>query len=72
MSCGDAVPRLPFVPPEQMTCIQRVVLRRAVAKLVLIGERVGVTSEQMIFLLESGFTVRELLDYVAARERDQA
>jgi len=48
------------------------VLRRAVAKLVLIGERVGVTSEQMIFLLESGFTVRELLDYVAARERDQA
>jgi hypothetical protein len=36
---------------------------------VLIGESVGVTADDMILLLQSGLTVRELLEYVAARER---
>lgn len=56
------------VPPETLTYAQREVLERAVIKLVLIGERVGVTPDQMILLLQSGLTVRELLDYLAARE----
>ena len=43
------------------------VLERAVAKLVLLGKQVGVSPDQMILLLESGLTVVELLEYLAAR-----
>jgi hypothetical protein len=32
-----------------------------------LGEQVGVGTEQMIRLLDSGLTVRELLEYLAAR-----
>jgi hypothetical protein len=34
------------------------------------GEQVGVTPDQMILLLQSGLTVGELLDYLAARNRE--
>ena len=40
------------------------VLERAVAKLVLIGEQVGVSTSDMIALLESGLTVAELVEYL--------
>jgi hypothetical protein len=46
---------------------QTLVLEKAVDKLVCLGELVGVTPEEMIRLLDSGFTVRELLDYIASR-----
>ncbi len=48
---------------------QQAMLERAVAKLVLFGEQVGVSAGQMIVLLESGLSVRELLDYLAARDK---
>lgn len=70
MSHGNAVPNAQPVPLEHLTLTQTAALRRAVAKLVVIGEQVGVTSDHMISLLRSGFTVRELLDYLAAREQD--
>ena len=55
---------------ERHTVGQQEVLERAVAKLVLIGEQVGVSAGQMILLLESGLTVSELLDYLALRNHE--
>ena len=69
MRYADAVRKVRVVPPEAPNLRQRQVLERAVGKLVLIGERVGVTADDMILLLQSGLTVRELLDYLAACER---
>jgi hypothetical protein len=46
---------------------QQELLERAVAKLVLIGEQVGVSAGQMIVLLESGLTIGELLEYLDLR-----
>ena len=36
------------------------VLERAIAKLVVLGDEAGVSSEQMILLLDAGMTVPEL------------
>jgi hypothetical protein len=55
---------------EPLTFTQRQLLERAVAKVVLMGERVGVSPDQMILLLQSGLTVGELLDYLTARNRE--
>ena len=57
-----------FEDPD--TLHQQEVLERAVAKLVLIGERVGVSAGQMIHLLESGLTMSELLGYLAVRNNE--
>jgi len=53
--------------PESLSFGDRDALERAVAKVILLGEQVGVGTEQMIRLLNSGLTVRELLEYLAAR-----
>lgn len=55
---------------EPLSFTQREVLKRAVAKVVLMGEQVGVGPDQMILLLQSGLTVGELLDYLSARNRE--
>jgi len=47
-------------------------LQRGVAKIVAIGEQVGVSTDQMIEMLRSGLTVRDLLEYLAARSGDVA
>jgi hypothetical protein len=54
-------------PLELFPFTDREVLERAVAKVILLGEQVGVGTEQMIWLLDSGLTVGELLEYLAAR-----
>jgi hypothetical protein len=54
---------------EPLTFAQQTVLERAVAKIVLLGELVGVSADQMILLLDSGLTVGELLDYLGVRTR---
>ena len=72
MRYADAVPKVGVVPPEALNLRQREVLKRAVGKLVLIGQRVGVTTDDMILLLQSGLTVADLLDYLAACERPVA
>ena len=54
---------------EPLTYAQQEVLERAVAKIVLIGELVGVSAYQMILLLNSGLTVGELLEYLGTRTR---
>ena len=54
---------------ERLSFAQQEVLERAVAKIVLLGELVGVSADQMILLLESGLTVSELLEYLAMRTR---
>jgi len=52
---------------EPLTFAQQEVLERAVAKIVLLGELVGVSADQMILLLNSGLTVGELLEYLGTR-----
>ena len=58
---ADAAPDL----VESPTFAQQEVLERAIAKLVSLGEQVGVSADQMIQLLESGCTVVELVVYLA-------
>ena len=55
---------------DHHTFNQQELLERAVAKLVLIGEQVGVSAAQMIELLQSGLTVGELLAYLALRSNE--
>lgn len=52
---------------QPLTCAQKEVLERAVAKVVLLGAQVGVSADQMILLLESGLTVSELLEYLVSQ-----
>jgi hypothetical protein len=67
-----------FVPESQtdwagpLARDQQEVLKRAIAKMVVFGEQVGVSTDQMILLLEAGLTVRELLEYLMSRETDLA
>jgi len=46
------------------------VLERALAKVVEVGARVGVSPDQMIDLLNAGLTVGELLEYVLTLARN--
>jgi hypothetical protein len=52
---------------EPLTLAQKRALQRAVAKIVVLGAQVGVTTDQMIELLKSGLTVGELIEYLSAR-----
>lgn len=52
---------------ECLTLQQQRVLERALAKVVVLGEQVGVSIDEMILLLGSGLTVMELVDYLAER-----
>jgi len=52
---------------ESLTVAERRILERALAKIVVLGEQVGVSIDQMILLLGSGLTVGELLEYLADR-----
>jgi len=52
---------------EPLTTAQEETLRRAVAKVVELGAQTGVTADEMIYLLDSGLNVGELLEYLAAR-----
>jgi hypothetical protein len=54
---------------EPLTFAQQQVLERAVAKIVMLGELVGVSADQMILLLNSGLTVSELLEYLGVRTK---
>ncbi len=57
---------------EPLTPAQRETLQRAVAKIVALGAKTGVSADQMIRLLESGLTVGQLLEYLAARTGEVA
>jgi hypothetical protein len=59
-------------PVEPLTTAQEETLRRAVAKVVELGAQTGVTTDEMIHLLDSGLNVGELLDYLAARSGEVA
>jgi hypothetical protein len=57
---------------EPLSVAQKEALQRAVAKIVALGEQVGVSADQMIDLLDSGLTVGELLEVLAARAGEVA
>jgi hypothetical protein len=59
-------------PVEPLTASQEETLRRAVAKVVELGAQAGVTTDEMIHLLDSGLNVGELLEYLAARSGEVA
>ena len=46
---------------------ERVLLERAAEKVVRFGQQVGVTPEDMIQLLDSGISVRDLLAFLASK-----
>jgi hypothetical protein len=50
---------------EPLTMSQKQLLERAVAKIVVLGEQVGIGPDDMIALLQAGLSVRELLDYIS-------
>lgn len=57
--------------PEVTECLSaadEAVLEGAIVKLVFLGRQVGVSPDEMIQLLESGLTVRELLEFLAAQK----
>jgi len=70
---GVPVAAMRFIPEAGMYCTnqpihdQQEVLRRAIGKVVVLGEQVGVSAEQMIQLLEGGLSVPELLEYLVSR-----
>jgi DNA-binding transcriptional regulator YhcF (GntR family) len=55
---------------ESLSPAQREALQRGVAKIVALGEQVGVSADQMAGLLKQGLSVRELLEYLEARSRE--
>lgn len=72
MQMGEAYPVTSDGPElaDALTFAQREVLERAVAKIILLGARVGVGADHMILLLKSGLTPGELVEYLAARGGD--
>jgi hypothetical protein len=70
---ASAMTQMHFVPHpggdslEPRNLYQQQVLERAVAKLVVYGERVGISTDEMIQMLAAGLTVGELLEYVLGR-----
>jgi hypothetical protein len=59
-------------PDEPLTPAQKETLRRAVAKVIELGAQTGVTTDEMIYLLDAGLNVGELLQYLAARSGEVA
>jgi hypothetical protein len=59
-------------PGEPLTLEQKETLQRAVAKVVAVAAQLGVSADHMILLLQSGMTVGELLEYLAARTGEVA
>jgi hypothetical protein len=68
----DLPPSVGDDPVNLLTPEQKAALRRSVAKIVALGAQVGVNADQMILLLKSGLTVRELLEYLAVRAGEVA
>jgi hypothetical protein len=57
---------------ESLTVYQQQVLERAVAKIIVLAEQVGVSTDQMIQMLSAGLTVGELLEYLLSRAGEVA
>jgi len=53
--------------PEQIDERDTFLLEQAADKLVRFGQQVGVTPEEMISLLDSGISVRDLLVFLASK-----
>lgn len=54
-------------PPDEFDREQIQILHKAVDKLIRFGEQVGVNADEMVFLLDSGMTVRGLLYYLVSQ-----
>jgi hypothetical protein len=66
-----------FRPQQQSDCgnslsENEVVLQHAVEKLVLFGQRFGVSPEEMISLLDSGISLPDLLTFLASKSSSHA
>jgi len=54
--------------PQQWPAEETELLNRAVDKIVRYGERVGVRPEEMISLLDSGMSIRDLLLFLVSKD----
>ena len=66
-------------PPESLSqnredLIEKdaILLRRTAERLVRLDQQIGVTSEEMIPLLDSGITIRDLLAFLASKNSGAA
>ena len=57
---------------EGLDTDEALLLERAAEKLVLYGGKVGVTPEEMVSLLDSGLSVRDLLILLASKNAGAA
>lgn len=65
--------QLPESPTQNSDALaegERVLLERAAEKVVRFGQQVGVTREDMIQLMDSGISVRDLLAFLASKTRE--
>jgi len=60
-------PETPKQNREQLAKSDEVLLQRAVEKLVRLGQQVCVKPEDIISLLDSGMSIRELLVYLSSK-----
>lgn len=58
--------------PQAWTQRETELLNRALEKMVRFGETVGVTPEDMVALLDSGCTIRDLLMFLASKRSGAA
>jgi len=54
--------------PQQWGAHETELLNRAVDKIIRYGERVGARPEEMISLLDSGMSIRDLLLFLASKD----
>lgn len=55
------------LPIRSLTKTDAMLLQQAVEKLVLFGRQVGVSPEDMISLLDSGGSIRDLLAFLSSK-----
>ena len=58
--------------PHQWGAHENDLLNRAVDKIVCYAEKVGVSPDEMISLLDSGMSLRDLLSFLASKDSRRA
>jgi len=58
--------------PQQWGLHETALLNRAVGKIICYGELVGVGPEEIISLLDSGMSIRDLLLFLASKDSRRA
>jgi len=68
----SSTPITPGTHSEEIDERDTLLLEQAVERLVRFGQQVGVTPEEMISLLDSGISIRDLLVFLASKNSGDA